>query len=49
MNDDKARHRKDNQSENIALLRRLALNLAKLEGSKRMALMVLIVDMGQIR
>jgi predicted transposase YbfD/YdcC len=34
MNEDKARHRKDNGPENIALLRRLALNLAKLEGSK---------------
>jgi predicted transposase YbfD/YdcC len=34
MNEDRARHRKDNGPENIALLRRLALNLAKLEGSK---------------
>jgi predicted transposase YbfD/YdcC len=34
MNEDQARNRKDNGPENIALLRRLALNLAKLEGSK---------------
>ena len=34
MNEDQARHRKDHGPENIALLRRLALNLAKLEGSK---------------
>jgi predicted transposase YbfD/YdcC len=34
MNEDQARHCKDYGPENIALLRRLALNLAKLEGSK---------------
>jgi hypothetical protein len=34
MNEDGTRNRKDNGPENIALLRRLALNLAKLEGSK---------------
>lgn len=34
MNEDQARNRKDKGPENIALLRRLALNLAKLEGSK---------------
>src|SRR5437764_876116 len=34
MNEDQARNRKDHGPENIALLRRLALNLAKLEGSK---------------
>lgn len=34
MNEDQARHCKDHGLENIALLRRLALNLAKLEGSK---------------
>ena len=34
MNEDHARHRKDNGPENIGLLRRLAINLAKLEGSK---------------
>ena len=34
MNEDHARNRKDHGPENIALLRRLALNLAKLEGSK---------------
>ena len=34
MNEDQARHCKDNGAENIALLRRLALNLARLEGSK---------------
>ena len=34
MNEDRTRHCKDNGPENIALLRRLALNLAKLEGSK---------------
>ena len=34
MNEDQARNRKDYGPENIALLRRLALNLAKLEGSK---------------
>jgi predicted transposase YbfD/YdcC len=33
MNEDRTRHCKDNGPENIALLRRLALNLAKLEGS----------------
>jgi hypothetical protein len=34
MNEDQSRNRKDNGPENIAMLRRLALNLAKLEGSK---------------
>lgn len=34
MNEDRTRHCKDHGPENIALLRRLALNLAKLEGSK---------------
>jgi len=34
MNEDQARSRKDNGPQNIALLRRLPLNLAKLEGSK---------------
>jgi hypothetical protein len=34
MNEDQARNRKDHGPENIAILRRLALNLAKLEGSK---------------
>ncbi len=34
MNEDQSRTRKDNGPENIAMLRRLALNLAKLEGSK---------------
>ena len=34
MNEDQARSRKDNRPQNLALLRRLALNLAKLEGSK---------------
>lgn len=34
MNEDRTRHCKDNGPENIALLRRLALNLAKIEGSK---------------
>jgi hypothetical protein len=34
MNEDQTRNRKDNGPENIAMLRRLALNLAKLEGSK---------------
>ncbi len=34
MNEDQARNRKDHAPENIALLRRLALTLAKLEGSK---------------
>lgn len=34
MNEDQARHCKDHGPENIALLRRPALNLAKLEGSK---------------
>lgn len=34
MNEDQARNRKDHGPENIALLRRLALNLAKLDGSK---------------
>jgi len=35
MSEDQARNRKDNGPQNIALLRRLALNLAKLEGSKQ--------------
>ena len=34
MNEDHARNRKDHGPQNIALLRRLALNLAKLEGSQ---------------
>jgi predicted transposase YbfD/YdcC len=34
MNEDQSRNRKDHAPQNIALLRRLALNLAKLEGSK---------------
>jgi hypothetical protein len=34
MNQDQSRNRKDHGPENIAMLRRLALNLAKLEGSK---------------
>ena len=34
MNEDRSRNRKDNGPENLAILRRLALNLAKLEGSK---------------
>jgi len=34
MSEDQSRNRKDNGPENIAMLRRLALNLAKLEGSK---------------
>jgi predicted transposase YbfD/YdcC len=34
MNEDQARNHKDHGPQNIALLRRLALNLAKLEGSK---------------
>lgn len=34
MNEDQARKHKDHGPQNIALLRRLALNLAKLEGSK---------------
>ena len=34
MNEDRVRNCKDHGPENIALLRRLALNLAKLEGSK---------------
>jgi predicted transposase YbfD/YdcC len=34
MNEDQTRNRLDHGPENIALLRRLALNLAKLEGSK---------------
>ena len=34
MSEDQARSRKDHGPQNIALLRRLALNLAKLEGSK---------------
>jgi predicted transposase YbfD/YdcC len=31
MNEDQSRNRKDHSPENLALLRRLALNLAKLE------------------
>ena len=34
MNEDRKRNRKDHGPENIGLPRRLALNLAKLEGSK---------------
>jgi hypothetical protein len=34
MNEDQARNRKDHGPQTIALLRRLVLNLAKLEGSK---------------
>ncbi len=34
MNEDRTRNRKDNGPENLALLRRLALNLARLEPSK---------------
>jgi predicted transposase YbfD/YdcC len=34
MNEDQARHRKDHGPENLALLRRLALNVARLEPSK---------------
>jgi predicted transposase YbfD/YdcC len=34
MNEDQSRNRKDNGPENIAMPRGLALNLAKLEGSK---------------
>ncbi len=34
MNEDQTRNRLDNGPENIALLRRMAINLAKLEGSK---------------
>jgi predicted transposase YbfD/YdcC len=34
MNEDQARNRKDHGPQNIALLRRLAMNLAKIEGSK---------------
>lgn len=34
LNEDQARNRKDHGRQNIALLRRLALNFAKLEGSK---------------
>jgi predicted transposase YbfD/YdcC len=34
MNEDQARHRKDHGPENLALLRRLALNVARLESSK---------------
>ena len=34
MNEDQARHRKDHGPENLAVLRRLALNLARLEASK---------------
>ena len=33
MNEDRKRNRKDNGPENIGILRRLALNLARLEGS----------------
>jgi hypothetical protein len=34
MNEDQARNRKDHGPENLAVLRRLALNLAKLDPSK---------------
>ncbi len=34
MKEDQTRNRLDQGSQNLALLRRLALNLAKLEGSK---------------
>ena len=34
MNEDQSRTRRDKGPENLALLRRLALSLAKLEGSK---------------
>jgi predicted transposase YbfD/YdcC len=34
MNEDQTRNRKDNAPENLALLRRIALNLARLEPSK---------------
>ena len=34
MKEDRTRNRKDNGSENLALLRRFALNLARLELSK---------------
>ena len=34
MNEDQARNRKDHGPENLALLRRLALNVAKLEPSQ---------------
>jgi len=34
MNEDQARNRKDHGPQNLALLRKLALNLAKLEPSK---------------
>ena len=34
MNEDQSRNRKDHSPENLTLLRRLALNLAKLEPSK---------------
>jgi hypothetical protein len=34
MNEDQARNRKDHGPENLAILRRLALNLARLEPSK---------------
>jgi len=34
MNEDQARNHKDHGPQNIALLRRLALKLAKLDGSK---------------
>ncbi len=34
MNEDQTRNRKDNGPENLALLRRFALNLARLEPSK---------------
>ena len=34
MNEDQARNRKDHGPENLALLRHLAINLAKLEPSK---------------
>ena len=34
MNEDQSRNRKDHSPENLALLRRLALNLARLEPSR---------------
>jgi len=34
MNEDQTRNRLDNGPQNLALLRRMALNLARLEGSK---------------
>ena len=34
MNEDQARHRNGNGAENLALLRRIALNLARVEPTK---------------